>query len=246
MLEKVIAISVENKILNTITKILKGIVRLEKRDGKVSKDNIIAQHDDVQFFFVGCNYKCQLQQCLKKFVFLSETKEIPFMIIRPPLSARKDQSSELFLSSLYEDYELTSSQQKILNQMKASLDHLFLSGKLGHPTDSIFKIFEIQRILVTNPQQKFSLSSLAASYDFSLSWLSYKFKEISGLPFKNFELMTKFCYSLWQIVSTQNSIKRIALEIGYKPLSFSKRFHDMFEVAPSIIRKKLLSFLILK
>ena len=243
MPEKVIAISLENKILKTITKILKETVRIEKWDEEVSKNGTISQHDGTQFLFVGCNYKCHLQKCLKRFVFLSERKEIPFMIIRPLLTVRNDRYSELFFSSLYEDYELTSSQERILDQMNASLDHLLFSGKIGHPTNPMFKILEVQRMLVTNPQQKYTLSSLATALNFSPSWLSCKFREISGLPLKNFELMTKFCYSLWQIVSTRNSIKRIALEIEYKPLSFSKRFHAVFGVAPSEIRKKLSSFL---
>ena len=231
-------------MLKTIKKILGGDVQFEKLEIKSSKDEIVPHHKDIQFFFVGCDYKCSLQQCLKKFEFLSEYKEIPFLIICPLLMRMKDRFSEFFLFSLYEDCAMLPIQEKILEQMKIWVDHLLFSGRQVHMADPIYKVLEVQRRIVSSPQKREGLSSLATRVNLSPSWLSFKFREISGVPLKKFILRKKFCYSLWQIVSTQKPIKTIALDLGYKPLSFTKRFHALFGVTPSAVRKKISSLLI--
>lgn len=145
--------------------------------------------------------------------------------------------------SLYEDCAMSPIQEKILEQMKIWVNHLLFSGRQVHMADPIYKVLEVQRRIVSRPQKREDLSSLATRVNLSPSWFSFKFREISGVPLKKFILRKKLCYSLWQIVSTRKPIKRIAIEIGYKPLSFTKRFRALFGVAPYTIRKKLSSFL---
>lgn len=244
MHEKIILISVEERILKVIKKILYGNIKFERLEIKYINDEIIPYNEDIQFFFVGCNYKCRLHPCLKKFVFLSENKQIPFLIICPLALSMRDQFSDSFLFSLYENCTLTSTQEKIIKQMKMWVNHSLFSGIRVHPTNPISKILEVQRRIVSSSQERESLLSLAASMDISPSWLSFKFGEISGVTLEKFKLRKKFCYSLWQIVSTQKPIKTIAFDLGYKPLSFTKRFHAFFGVPPSAIRRKLSSLLI--
>ncbi|MFQ6069787.1 MAG: helix-turn-helix domain-containing protein [Methanosarcinales archaeon] len=242
-MQKVLLISIESNVLNTIKNILSGIVQLETLDSELNKNNIISPDDDIQFFFIGFDINCDLQLSIKKFVFLSENREIPFVVIEPLCLRIKDRFSGLFFISFFEDRPLTSLQRKILERIRTSLDRLVFSGKLVHPTDPIFNIIEVQRKIVNDLCKKHTLSSLATEVNLHPSWLSLKFKEVSGVTFKNYLLRKKLCYSLWQIVSTRKPIKRIALEIGYKPLSFTKRFHALFGVAPSTIRKRLSFFL---
>lgn len=232
------AISVDEKRSKTIKQVLGKEVRFEMLNIESADKNLLFCPQNIDFFFVGCDYRCELQFCLKKFIFLSEYKKIPFLMINPLCLRTEVQLPELFLISGLEDYTFTADQEKILDKIKAYLDHSIFSGRLFHPSSLHYKVLEVQRIILSNPGLRGNVSSLAARVNLSLSWLSSKFKEISGVPLETFILKKKLCYSLWKIISTQEPIKTIALEIGYRPLSFSKRFHDFYGVAPSAIRKR--------
>jgi len=58
-----------------------------------------------------------------------------------------------------------------------------------------------------------------------------------GLTLARFILKNQLCLALWQIISTGKRIKSIALDLGYKPGSFSERFKKEFGVSPSKIRR---------
>ena len=47
-------------------------------------------------------------------------------------------------------------------------------------------------------------------------------------------MFAHLCRALWNIINTDKLIKTIALDLGYKPASFSERFKEHFGVAPSI------------
>ena len=242
MKEKIVAISVKSVILTVIKDVLRGTARVINLDTEFNKNKTILVNNDLQFFFIGCDYKYQLHPLLKKFVFLCENKQIPFIIIWPMLLKMKNRPRGLFFFALYEDYSLSALQEKILQRIKISVNHSFFSGKLGHSSDPIYKILDVQRKLVSNPHKRESLLQLASKVGLSPSWLSFKFKDISGMSLESFLLRTRLCYSLWQIISTPKLIKTIALEQGYKPLSFTKRFHKVFGMSPSAVRNELSSF----
>lgn len=235
---RALAISVDEKRFETIKQILGKDVHFEVLNIKSSDKNLLLCPHNIDFFFVGCDYRCELQSCLKNFIFLSEYKQVPFLMIRPLCLRTEVQLPELFLISRFEDYTLTADQEKIFDKIKAYLDHSIFSGRLFHPASIVYKVFEVQKIILSDPRLRGNVPSLAAKVRLSPSWLFSKFKEISGVPLETFILKKKLCYSLWKIISTQEPIKTIALEIGYKPPSFSKRFHDFYGVTPSAIRKK--------
>lgn len=235
---RALAISVDEKRFETIKQILAKDVRFEALNNKSLGIKLLPCPGDIDFFFVGCDYRCELRFCFEKFIFLSEYKQIPFLMINPLCLRIEDQLPELFLISCLEDYTLSPDQEKIFSKIKAWVDHSIFSGRLFHPASLHYKILEVQRIILSNPRLKDKVASLGGRVNLSPTWLSSKFKEISGMPLETFILKKKLCYSLWKIISTQQPIKTIALEIGYKPLSFSKRFHDFYGVAPSAIRKR--------
>jgi AraC-like DNA-binding protein len=74
---------------------------------------------------------------------------------------------------------------------------------------------------------------------YSPSWLSHNFKRLSGVSLQSYLANMKCCSALWQILASGKPIKTISLEAGYKPLYFSKLFHQIFDTPPSSLRKLL-------
>jgi len=84
--------------------------------------------------------------------------------------------------------------------------------------------------------KKIGILELAKSVGRSPTWLSNRFKEISTVGLNDFLSKNIFCHSLWQLASTEKSIKCVALKLGYQPISFSRRFMKIFKCPPSYIR----------
>mgnify|MGYP005831170425 CR=1 len=56
------------------------------------------------------------------------------------------------------------------------------------------------------------------------------------MTLRSFLIKNRPCLGLWRAMSTDRQIKTIALELGYKPLSFSKGFRQLFGVSPRAIK----------
>lgn len=203
-------------------------------------DEIISENNLIQFILLGCDYNCMLKKCCRKFIFLFQHRNIPFAIVRPILLEKDYKFVKGFFLSFFKKYDLTQLQEEILKKAKNS-KHYGCSPRFRiHPLNPLFKIINIQREIVENPHKKLILSSLATLEKRSPSWTSYKFKEISRIGMKKFLNKIRYCYALWNIISTEKALKTIAAELGYKPLSFTKRFHSIFGISPSLFRKKYL------
>jgi AraC-like DNA-binding protein len=93
-----------------------------------------------------------------------------------------------------------------------------------------------------NPNLNHSLNILSENTGYSPAWLSHKFRNISGVSLNEFSTKVKLCNALWNLISTDNPIKSIAIDLGYQPLYFSYKFHKLFELSPSDIRKKYFEY----
>lgn len=234
---RVLTVSIDKGIFRFLENKCRETVCLEKFDIYIDKG--ILPEGDIHIMLMGCDYRCKLKRCLSKFVFFSQNRQIPFALVRSSYLREVYKSPKTLFFTVYEDYSLTSLQRKILSQIKIQIDHPLYSRKLIHPTDPIYKVLEVQRKIAENPQKRETLSSLASQVYLSPSWLSHQFKKISGISLDEFSLRIRFCYSLWKILSTRKLLKIIALDLGYKPLSFTKRFSSIFGVPPSEVRKNL-------
>lgn len=87
---------------------------------------------------------------------------------------------------------------------------------LGNPSNILFKIVNIQKTIVENPSAKFTFDQFAKIANLNYSWCSMRFKELTGKTLEQFIMQIKFCYSLWEILSTEKRIKLMARELGYK------------------------------
>jgi len=235
---KVLTISIWNDMFDILKENLKDTFILKKFNLK-NKNIINGKNCDL--ILMGCNHRCNLKPCLNKFIFLIQNK-IPFMIVRHSFLKEKYKYLNTIFFTIYQDYNMDSINKNMYGQLNILKDHHLYSRKI-HPSNTIYKILEIQKYLNENPQKREHLSSLATKIDFSPVWFSHKFKEISGISYEKYSLKIRFCHSLWEVLATHKLLKTIALEHGYKPLSFTKRFHSVFGVSPSEIRKNLSSFL---
>ncbi|MEW6457203.1 MAG: AraC family transcriptional regulator [Acidobacteriota bacterium] len=235
MSKKVLVISEDKRIFDFIRSSLGSSVLIENP----GIDEINQKDKPYEFIFLGCDYRCSFIFCMRKFLFLKMNKKIPFLVIRPILLERGYESYGGFLSSFFETYTLSSFQEEIPRKIKNSEHYGCSPGWMIHPSNLLFKISKVQREIVENPWKRFNLFSFSENVSLSPSWLSLKFNEISGISFERFSIRIRFCYSLWELLSTEKQIKLIAYERGYKdPLSFTKRFHSLFGVAPSFVRKE--------
>jgi len=193
----------------------------------------------IQLIIHFCRYNCELDSCLEIFRQALLYRDIPFGIIRPVLLVPGIADKRLFIFSLIKKdkpIDLTTEQINIIEEMKYSKYYACSSLSRLHPSQPVFKISRIQSEIACNPDRHFSLADLASLVNYSSTWLSKKFHDISGLSINQFILKIKLCCALWKIYATEKPIKTIALESGYKPSYFDQRFRHFWGINPTKIR----------
>ena len=202
-------------------------------------DEKLAKNKSIQFIILGCDYKCCLPACSQKFIYILKNPKTPFLILRPNLYGVNHKVMPKFYLSIFKNKNLTSVQKWIIEELYSSK---YLTGSVIHHSNSLNKLAKVQRIVVENFKKEMNLSSLAREVNLSPSWLSNRFKKEFDISLKRFIISITLCSSLWEIICTDKLIKTIAIESNYKPLSFSKRFHENFGIPPSFIRKEFDQF----
>jgi len=234
-MEKVLLFSTKKEIYDLIRNILEDRVQVSH----LQNEEMPASAGSSQFILIECNYECRIDRCLKKFTFLSQRRTIPSAMIRPILL--KDKATEFsgFHLMVFNDNNTSYFQKRILSTLKSSEYYAGSSG-FSIPTFSpLYKIIQVQRKIAESPEKSLNLSSLAEMTGYSPSWLSHNFKKLSGVSLQSYLAKIKCCSALWQILASGKPIKTIALEAGYKPLYFSKLFHQILDTPPSSLRKLL-------
>lgn len=229
---KILTISIDDEIFGIIKDKFEKTFQINKFH--IKNKNIIIENDS-SLILMGCNYRCELKPCLKKLTFLYQNKKIPFMIVRKSLLKENYKSLNTIFFSIYQDQNLGSLNENMSNQINNFKNYHLFTGNIP-PSNKINKILEAQKYLIENPEKRETLSSLANKIDFSPAWMSYQFKEISGISYEQFSIKIRLCHSLWEVLTTRKLLKTIALDHGYRPLSFTKRFHSAFGICPSEIR----------
>lgn len=176
------------------------------------------------FGFSPCKLNCNYE-CLRSFVSLSKEKG-GFGILRPFLINTNQKRECYFFEILKEpcQKETISETERLLN---------------FHCSTLIYKILEVQRIVMEKPSENGNLKDLAFEIALNPSYLSLKFKEISGISLKEYVKKIKLCKSLWEVISTDKPIKLIAREYGYTHEAFTRIFKMVFGLSPNSVRKRL-------
>lgn len=205
---------------------------------KVKKGDDFFNKNSIQLIILGCNFNYQHGNCINNFLFLIENANIPSVIVRPFFVNEEYKIEDIYNVISFNYYNFRSQKTKIIRTVQHLLEYDLSSRMLYHPTDPVFKALKIQKYLFENPINQDSLNSLSSRVNFSASWLSFKFKEVSGISLNEFVTKIKFCDVLWQLLSTEKLIKTIAFEHGYKPQSFTQRFYNLFGIPPSLVRNR--------
>jgi len=185
------------------------------------------KHNKSDFFLLPCHINCS--ECLKKFINLSKEGKIPLGIVRT-LAFKED--SEIKKYSLFTILE---------NFQSFDLEEFFENIQITlHPSNIIHKIVHVQRLVIENPSENHNLKNLASKVNLNPSYLSFKFREITGTTLESFIQRIKICSSLYKVVFEDRFIKWIAREGGWKSVpTFINTFKKFFGISPSRLRKKL-------
>ncbi len=108
-----------------------------------------------------------------------------------------------------------------------------------HSSTLIQKILEVQRIVIENPSDYNNIRDIAFEVNLNPPYLSFKFKELTGISLNEFLRKIKLCNSLWEVISSEKPIKWIARKCGYTHETFTRIFSLVFGLSPNSVRKRL-------
>lgn len=179
-----------------------------------------------------CDYACDLERCTGLFAGIKRQSPISLKILRPCLGqGRGGLSNHSTFSYFGSEFFLAEGDRT---------RQLCTATRIVPGARNLFEgppvLAGIQAYILSHHGRTCRVSELSGLSDVPIAVLSRKFKLQAGVGLKAFIDRIRLCYCLWDLVCTDNSVKRIALEHGYKPVSFSLRFHGAFKVCPSQAR----------
>ncbi len=124
-----------------------------------------------------------------------------------PLIVKKNFMEKTFLFEFLAEPSLTI-RKEIVSEEEKSFPSKF------HPSTLEHKIFEAQRIVVENPSVYKNIRDISHEVVLNPSYLTSKFKEITGMALKEFMRKIKLCNSLKEVISTDKPVKLIAKKYG--------------------------------
>ena len=99
-------------------------------------------------------------------------------------------------------------------------------------------IEEIDKCIKSRSDEDITLSSIAKRFGYSEYHFSRKFKEISGMQFRDYLRFRKLAFALKQLRDTEEGILDIALSYGFSSHeAFTRAFKDLYGITPSEYRK---------
>lgn len=99
-------------------------------------------------------------------------------------------------------------------------------------------IDEIDACIKAQPDKTVTLGELSRKLGYSEYHLSRKFKEISGMPFRDYLRYRKLAFALKEVRDTETGLLDIALNYGFSSHeAFTRAFKEAYGAAPSEYRK---------
>lgn len=187
-----------------------------------------------RLILVGCDYQCQFLKCANNFVVALFHLDVPIRMIRLNLLLECQANLGRYLISRLGSPGLDDEANKI-NEL-AKFEGIHHRGIF--PSDPLSNVIRLQRDILDSRGRAFKVSELKRKNTHSASWQSASFKKTTGMSIKTFANKIRLCHCLWELLSTSKSVKCIALDFGYKPTSFSHRFHKTFGIWPSSVRHR--------
>ncbi len=191
----------------------------------------------IGFLLLFCDFRCSPADCSTKLKFALAHRETPFAVLKLLPLNKQIQTESVFALCFLESVDLYPDQEESVMMLRDSQSYSKNLISRLNPGQIVLRVLSLQTDIAENPRDLLDPKKSAEKFGLSPSWLSHKFREISGLTLERFILKNRFCLALWNIISTDIPIKSIALDLGYKPGSFSERFKKEFGASPSFIRK---------
>lgn len=97
---------------------------------------------------------------------------------------------------------------------------------------------EIDRCIIQRDNEALTLQALGRKSGYSEFYITRKFKEISGMTFKNYLRCRKLAFALKDIRDSKNGILDIAVDYGFSSHeAFTRAFKDVYGITPGEYRK---------
>lgn len=98
---------------------------------------------------------------------------------------------------------------------------------------------EIDRCIAGYSDEALTLRRLSRKMGYSEFYTTRKFKEISGMSFREYLRQRKLAFALKEVRDTQKSFLEIAFDYGFSSHeAFTRAFKNMYGIAPSEYRKQ--------
>lgn len=99
-------------------------------------------------------------------------------------------------------------------------------------------VAEIDAILKTHSDESLSLKELAHRYGYSEFHFSRRFKELSGMAFRDYVRYRRLAVALKRVRDTRDGLLEIALDHGFSSHeAFSRAFREAYGISPSEYRR---------
>ena len=99
-------------------------------------------------------------------------------------------------------------------------------------------VSEIDECIKKQNDEDLTLSHLAEKLGYSEFYVSKKFREISGMQFRNYLRYRKLAFALKEIRDTDSGILDIALKYGFSSHeAFTRAFKEAYGIAPAEYRR---------
>ena len=96
---------------------------------------------------------------------------------------------------------------------------------------------EIDECIKKRNDEALTLSTLARKLGYSEFYISRKFKEISGMSFRDYLQQRKLAFALKEVRDTSRGLLQIALDYGFSSHeAFSRSFKETYGITPSAYR----------
>lgn len=100
-------------------------------------------------------------------------------------------------------------------------------------------IDEIDRCIKARDSEEMTLEALSQKFGYAPTYISRKFREISGMRLRDYMRYRRLAFALVQVRDTERGLLDIALDYGFSSHeAFTRAFGEAFGVSPSAYRKK--------
>lgn len=237
-----LSIDTSPETLAILEKILSRQTRIKKLNtAELSESSVWKYigklHQSRSIILFGCDLRCDLERCKKRFLFIKSYNNLPILKITPVIPKK---SRFVFIPVCLFEGERSSFPyaHSILAILHHYCDLQVSLSKKDRTFKSFHKIVQVQKT-IQEQRKKLKLPEICAKLGCSAFWLSREFRRLCGIAFKDYQRRILMCEALRKIIFYDEQIKAVAYELGYKPIALIKNFKQIFGCTPGWLRRAI-------